>query len=100
MVQTPGERQGRNEPAANAPRMRDGGGKVTASGCRIAAVKADHGGDAQFPTGYGGFFQAFGYERYLGNRVVPPSGFKQQVADDAVRLGLPDRGARLVREPL
>ena len=64
----------------------------------LAAMEADHGGDAEIAAGRGGFLQVLGQALHLGQRVVPAPGLEEQLAQGAVRLRQPDRRADLVGE--
>ena len=61
----------------------------------LAAVEADHRGDAEVAAGGPGFLEVIVQGRHLGQRVVPPPGLEQQLAQGAVRLGPPHRRADL-----
>ena len=64
----------------------------------LAAMEADHGGDAEIAAGRAGFLQVLGQDLHLGQRVVPSPRLEEQLAQGAVRLSQPDRRADLVRE--
>ena len=95
-VQAAGQRQRADQPVADPLGVRVGRGQVAARRADLAAVEADHGGDAEIAAGRGGFLQVLGQGLHLGQRVVPPPGLEQQLAQGAVRLSQPDRRADLV----
>ena len=109
-VQAAGQGQRADEPVADPLGVRGGRGEVLPRLGGLAAVEADHGGDAEVAAGGAGFLQVLVQGRHLGQRVVPAPGLEQQLAQRAVRLrpphrradlagqlpGLPGRGQRLV----
>jgi len=72
-IQAAGQGKGANDPGAEPEPFGVGGGRreVTARGTDLAAVEADHGGDAELVAGRGGFLQVFRHAAHLGQRIVP-----------------------------
>src|ERR1700728_4846387 len=97
-VQAMSQGQRAYDPVPDSPSVRDGRGEVAPSGIGLAAMEADHGGNAEVVTDRGGFLQVLMDDLHLGQRVVPSPGLEQQLAEGAVRLCQPDRRADLTGE--
>ena len=97
-VQAAGERERADDPVSDPGRVRDGGLEVAARRGDLAAVEADHGGDAVITAGRTGLLQVVMHDPHLGHRIVPPPCVEEQLAQGAVRLSQPDHRANPVRE--
>ena len=85
-VQAAGQGQRADHPVSDPLGMRDGGGEVAARRGDLAAMEADHGGDAEIAAGRDGLLQVLVQDLHLGQRIVPPPGVEEQLAQGAVRL--------------
>ena len=72
--EAPGERQRADDPVPEPPDVGLGGGEVTARRGEIAAMEADHGGDAEVAARRGGLLQVIVEDVSVGQCVVPPPG--------------------------
>ena len=60
--------------------VRGGRGEVAARRTDLAAMEADHGGDAEIAAGHGRFLQVLRQDLHLGQRVVPSPRLEEQLA--------------------
>ena len=61
--------------------MRFGGGQVAARGLGLVPVEADNGQGAELPAGRPGLLQVHRHGVDLGQRIVPPPGLEEQLAE-------------------
>jgi len=66
-------------------------GQVTAGRLRIVPVEGDLRGDAQLAAGDERILQVFRHDRDLGQRIAPPAGLIQNLAQDAQGLRQSER---------
>src|SRR5215831_941934 len=76
--------------------LEDRGGELTACRADLAAMKADHSGDADIATGRHGILQLFMQGLDFGHRLVPVPNVVKQLTKGGMRLNLPDHRADLV----
>src|SRR6266496_6144946 len=84
-VQAAGERQRADKPASGPLDMRDGSSQVAARRSDLAAMEADHGGDAEIAAGRGGLLQVCVQGLHLSYRIVPPARVKEQLTQGAMQ---------------
>ena len=95
-----GQGQRADHAVADPLRVGGGGGQVRPGGGGLAAMEADHGGDAVIAAGHARILDDFLDDAYLGQGVVPAAGVEQQLAETAARLGPADHDAGPVGELL
>ena len=89
-VKAAGQRQRSDNAAADPFGIRSGGIQVRTRGGHVAAVEADHGGDAVVHAGRPRFLQRVVQGLHLGQCGCPLACVEHQLAEGAVRLGQPD----------
>ena len=97
-VHAAGEGHRPDEPVSDPRGIRGGSIEVALRCSGIAAMEADHGGDAKLAAGHPGFLKVLGQYPDFGQRVVPAPRLEEQLGEGTMRLSRPEGRTDLVGE--